>query len=220
MLPLWLYTLGTVFLVDSELQIPFETVAVSLSLLIVPLLAGVFLRHKYPRAADKLGKALKPVILVMSIILLGVGIYSNLYIFRMFKLNIIAAGLLLPYVGFILGGVIAFVCRQSWPRVKTISIETGMQNTNIAYILLTTSFPAPLGDIAAIAPVASAVMTPLPPFIGTIIYLAYQKYKKKTTDDKKASSGDGEEEEEAAERLTSPDETHVNGKTEDTTSAV
>ncbi|WAR12867.1 NTCP2-like protein, partial [Mya arenaria] len=200
MLPLWLYTLGSVFLTGSDLQIPFEMVAVSLSILITPLLFGIFLRQKFPRVADNLQKALKPVIIIMSLILLVVGIYSNLYIFRMFKPNILLAGLLLPYVGYLCGAIFALICRQPWTRIKTIAIETGMQNTNIAYILLTTSFEAPLGDIAAVAPVASAVMTPLPLFLITIFYLLYQRFCKKQDETKDPVEGNVEDE--AAEKLT------------------
>ena len=177
MLPLWLYTLGSTLIdSDQELSIPFSMVASSLSILVIPLIFGLFLRQKFPRAADKVEKALKPVIVVMSLVLLVVGIYSNMYIFRLFKPKIILAGCLLPYIGYMSGGVAAAIFRQPWARVKTISIETGLQNTSIAYLLLTNSFPPPIGDVAAVAPVASAVMTPLPLFFVTIIYLIYQKY--------------------------------------------
>lgn len=190
MLPLWLYTLGTTFTSDHELYIPFEMVAASLSILVIPLLFGLFLRQKFPRAADRVQKALKPVIVVFSFILLAVGIYSNLYIFRLFKPRIVLAGCLLPYVGYFCGGVTAAICRQPWRRIKTISIETGLQNTSIAYLLLVNSFPAPIGDVAAVAPVASAVMTPLPLFIITIIYLTYQKCKNNRNDEEKGEGAD------------------------------
>ncbi|XP_045194153.2 ileal sodium/bile acid cotransporter-like [Mercenaria mercenaria] len=180
MLPFWLYTLGSVFIAgEEELSIPFEIVAVSLSVLILPLIGGVLLKHKFPKAADRLQKILKPFIVVMALVLIIVGVLANLYIFRLFKPKIIAAACLLPYVGYICGGVIAAIFRQPWAKIKTISIETGMQNTSIAYILLINSFPAPSGDLAAVAPVASAVMTPLPPFIVTVFYLTYQSWKKR-----------------------------------------
>jgi predicted Na+-dependent transporter len=165
-------------------------VAVSLSILITPLIVGLFLRQKFPKVADKIQKALKPVTLVMIIVLLAVGIYSNMYIFRLFKPRIILAGCLLPYIGYVSGGIVAALFRQPWKRIKTIILETGMQNTSIAYILLINSFPAPDGDIAAVAPVASAVMTPLPPFTITIFYLLYQKFCNK-------NAGDDEDEEKA-----------------------
>lgn len=201
MLPFWLYTLGGVFMEgQDELDVPFQMVAVSLSVLILPLIGGVFLKQRFPKAADRLQKLLKPVIVVMALVLIVVGISANAYIFRLFKLKIIAAACLLPYVGYVCGGVVATIFRQPWDRIKTISIETGMQNTSIAYILLINSFPSPSGDIAAVAPVASAVMTPLPPFLVTICYMSYQYWKKRNgpahgeTDNeiKRKSKGDAE----------------------------
>lgn len=202
MLPFWLYTLGRVF-IDDDLNIPFEMVAVSLSVLILPLVGGIFLKQKFPKAADRLQKLLKPVIVIMALILIIVGVLANLYIFRLFKPSIIAAACLLPYVGYICGGVVAAIFRQPWKKIKTISIETGMQNTSIAYILLINSFPAPSGDIAAVAPVASAVMTPLPPFLVTVCYLSFQYFKKrrgnkaekyKCNNDEEAVTTDGADE--------------------------
>ena len=179
MLPAWVYSLGSLFLQDYDVVIPFSSVAISLCILLVPLSFGVFLRNKFPNCANKLNKILKPVIVFFAIVLITVGIYSNLFIFRLFKPRVVLAACLLPYVGYLVGGIVATIFRQPWRRIKTIAIETGMQNTSIAYILLTSSFPPPMGDLAAVAPVASAVMTPLPPFLTTIVYLIYQRCRKK-----------------------------------------
>lgn len=181
MLPAWIYSLGRIFLQDLEqdVVIPFSSVAIALSILVVPLCFGVFLRTKFPKVAKKLQKLLKPVIVFFAIVLLVIGIYSNLFIFRLFKLRVVLAACLLPYVGYLVGGLVATICRQPWPRIKTIALETGMQNTSIAYILLTSSFAPPMGDLAAVAPVASAVMTPIPPLLITVVYLTYQKCRKK-----------------------------------------
>ena len=179
MLPAWIYSLGSTFIADKSVSIPFSSVAISLGVLLVPLTIGVFLRAKCPKMAAKVQKALKPVIVVSAVILITVGVYSNLFIFRLFEPQIVLAACLLPYIGYLIGGVVSTVFRQPWKRIKTIIIETGMQNSSIAYILLTTSFMPPFGDLAAVAPVASAVMTPLPPFLITVCYLIYQKCKKK-----------------------------------------
>ncbi|KAL4234089.1 hypothetical protein ACF0H5_005742 [Mactra antiquata] len=205
MLPLWVYTLGSTFSVgDRQLSIPFSMVAVSLSILIIPLVFGLFLKQKFPKVAKGLQKVLKPVILVMSLIMIVVGVYSNLFIFRMFKPRILLAACLLPYVGYLCGGLVAFICRQDWKKVKTIALETGMQNTSIAYILLINSFGPPSGDIAAIGPMASALMTPLPPFVTTVIYLLYQKYCNKNPDNDDDDDDNSTSDEEGAdEKLTS-----------------
>ena len=179
MLPAWIYTLGVLFIEDKSVSIPFSSVAISLAVLLVPLSVGVFLRTKFPKIATKVKKTLTPVIIVSAVILITIGIYSNLFIFRLFEPQIVLAACLLPYIGYIIGGVVSTIFRQPWKRIKTIIIETGMQNASIAYILLTTSFMAPMGDLAAVAPVASAVMTPLPALLVTVCYLIYQKCRKK-----------------------------------------
>lgn len=46
------------------------------------------------------------------------------------------AGLLLPWLGFVFGAVMAVVCRRSMEEVIAISIETGIQNTGISIGIL------------------------------------------------------------------------------------
>jgi len=50
-----------------------------------------------------------------------------------------------------------------------------MQNVGIAMLILLLTFPAPLGDLATLGPMASAMMTPIPPFIVAILYNVYRK---------------------------------------------
>ena len=75
---------------------------------------------------------------------------------------IIPAAMFLPYFGFLLGYVIARVCRQSVRRAATIAIETGIQDTGIGILLLLATFPTPDGDLATTMPIAVALVTPLP----------------------------------------------------------
>jgi sodium/bile acid cotransporter 3/5 len=176
MLPLWIYTLGTQFVhPDTTLVIPFGNVASSLAVIVLPLVAGVFVKYKLPRLSKVITKVMKPITIGCLVILLSVGIYSNLFIFKMFKPRIVLAACMLPYLGYLIGGAVALICRLPWTRVKTVAIETGLQNTSIATVLMLFSFPSPEGDIASVAPVASIVMTPLPIFLITICYLIYKK---------------------------------------------
>ncbi|XP_076112383.1 ileal sodium/bile acid cotransporter-like [Mytilus galloprovincialis] len=181
MMPLWLYTLGQQF-IDGTVQVPFLNIFTTLLILIVPLFVGVFLQHKLPKVTKVLIKVIRPVTVVCIVFLLTVGIYSNLYIFKLFKPKIVLAGCLLPYFGYLLGGLIAFIFRLPWQRIKTVAIETGMQNTGIAMILMMYAFPPPDGFIAAVAPIASAVMTPLPLFLITAPYLIYKRRNKNKYD--------------------------------------
>ena len=176
-MPLWVYTLGRQFLdEDFHVVIPYVIMLQTLAMITIPLFIGLAFKHKFPKAALKFVKILKPVTVIMMLIFIIVGIYSNLYIFKLIRPIYLVAGGLLPYIGYITGGLVAFICRQPWTRVKTIAIETGMQNTKVAFLLMVNSFPEPLGDIAAMAPIASSMATPIPAMIVTVPYLLYNRF--------------------------------------------
>ncbi|XP_045195030.2 ileal sodium/bile acid cotransporter-like [Mercenaria mercenaria] len=170
MLPLWLYTLGSVFLEANNLNIPYTDIVVTLSIILIPLSVGLFIRIKFPKVTGMIEKGMAVVLTILALILITTGVISSLYLFKMFNLKIIAVGCILPYVGFCLGAVMSFIFKQPRKSIKTIAIETGMQNTAIAMILLLNSFPEPLGDIATVAPVSAEVMSPIPPFLASIVY--------------------------------------------------
>lgn len=178
MLPLWVYTLGVTFVHQgTQLNVPFTQIASALAVIIIPLFLGLLIKFKFERVAKITVKIIKPVSIIAVIILISIGMYTNRHIFFLFSPKIVFAGCLLPYIGYTLGGFAAFLSRQSWTRIKTIAIETGLQNTGIAIVLLMYSFPSPDGELAAVAAIASALMTPLPLFAITIPYLIYNKCK-------------------------------------------
>ncbi|KAL4235368.1 hypothetical protein ACF0H5_007004 [Mactra antiquata] len=179
-LPLWLYTLGTLFLTEQfNVTVPWPNLIQIIALVTVPLFIGIFLKYKVQKVAILIIKILKPLTLGAIFVLICVAIYANWYVFKLFKPLYILAGCLLPYIGYIFGGLIATLFRQPLPRIKAIALETGMQNTAIAYLLMVSSLPPPHGDLASVAPMASAFMTPIPVFIITIIYTIYKKCCKK-----------------------------------------
>ncbi|KAK3086789.1 hypothetical protein FSP39_023470 [Pinctada imbricata] len=179
MLPLWVYTLGQQFIDESaNVHIPYINIFTTLLILVIPIFVGIFIKYKLPKVKRFLMKVITPVTVVTITFLLSVGIYTNLYIFKLFNPRIIFAGCLLPYIGYILSGLACLIFRQEWTKTKTIAIETGIQNVGIAMLLMMVAFPPPDGELAAIAPIASGVMTPLPLFVITIIYMIYKRCNK------------------------------------------
>ncbi|KAK6178491.1 hypothetical protein SNE40_013276 [Patella caerulea] len=191
LIPFWMFTLGSQFDDDkTEINIPYLNIMTTLLLVIVPLFVGMVIKVKCLKVSKVILKIIKPVTFLAIIILLSFGIYVNMFIFRLFSPIHILAGCMLPYFGYIIGGIIALVCRQPWDRVKTIAIETGIQNVGVAFLMLMTSLPPPDGDLAAVGPAASGIMTPLPLFFISIIYVIYNKcrgvtYKPVPTKEKK-----------------------------------
>ena len=98
-----------------------------------------------------------------------VGVWSNLYLFKLFTWELVIAGLLLPYVGFLLGGLLAFILRQPKIRIIAIAIETGIQNTGVPIILLKYSLPQPEADLSVVGPVITSIFTPIPLWIALAV---------------------------------------------------
>jgi len=182
MMPFWLYTLGKEFYTEYDLSIPYIDILVTLSVILVPLSVGLFIKNKFPKMAGYIEKIITFVLTILALMLIVTGVYSNLYIFRLFSAHVILIGCALPYIGFIIGGIIASFCKQTPGNIKTIAIETGLQNTGIAMILLLNSFPEPMGDLSSIAPIAAEVMSPIPPLIIAVVYLIYKKCCTKSKD--------------------------------------
>lgn len=61
--------------------------------------------------------------------------------------QIVVSGMLLPWLGYILGTVAAFLCRQNWKDSLAIGIETGVQNTGLAIFVLRFSLDPPDTDL-------------------------------------------------------------------------
>lgn len=80
--------------------------------------------------------------------------------------------MLLPWLGYFLGGGSAWLLKQDWRDVLAIGIETGVQNTGLAIFALRFSLPQPEADLTTVLPVAVAMMTPILP--GAL--MIYQKY--------------------------------------------
>lgn len=53
----------------------------------------------------------------------------------------------LPWSGFLIGMIVAFLLRQPDQDIRAIAIETGIQNTGVAIFLLRFSLKQPAADL-------------------------------------------------------------------------
>lgn len=162
MIPLWLSTLGRKLYSGTSVRVPVQNIVFSLLGLIVPVCIGIFIQHKRPAVAKQLIKVSKAVMILFLLFVMTVGIYANVYIFRLMESQVLITAALLPYLGFALGGLVAFAFCMSRAHIITIAVETGIQNTGIAIVMLLLSLEPPDSDISIVAPIASALFTPIP----------------------------------------------------------
>jgi len=173
MMPLWIFSLGRLVYSD-DIVIPYSKILVTFGALIVPLAIGLLVTRYLPRVSKFLVRILKPLALCLLLFILVVGVWANLYIFKLMTWKVIVVGMALPWLGFAFGCTIARLLGRPVEDVTAIAIETGLQNTGISIFVLWFTFDyGPLGDMASVVPVAVAMMTPIP----LLAALAIQKVR-------------------------------------------
>ena len=128
-------------------------------------MAGIGFQKLTKLWADRVGKVIKPFAFIFLVFLLTFGLYTNRYVFSIIGAypKILLPALLQPYLGFTCAFLIAKTLgKQPRFRCITIAIEAGVQNIAIPMTLLQNSFDQPMGDLAAVMPVTTALFTPIP----------------------------------------------------------
>ena len=174
-MPMWLLTLGQ-FLVGSTIDIPFVKIITALAFFVIPILIGLGLTKWKPIVGKIVRKIVRPYTLLQALFMITIGLWSNWYIFRFcadWRLPV--AGMTLPYVGMIIGMIVATIFRQGRARIITIGIETAFQNGALALVIMRRSLPQPEADIASVAPIIAAILTPLPAVLAFIVLIIKTK---------------------------------------------
>lgn len=73
------------------------------------------------------------------------------------------------WCGMFFGFTLAYLFRKSTADMLTIAIETGVQNTGVAIVVLGLSLQQPDADLASAVPVAASIMTPIPLTIAWLV---------------------------------------------------
>ena len=126
---------------------PFELVKLVTLILGIPLIIGMLVKNHYPNIADKLSKILKPISLIIFMLFVIIAFYDNLTIFLNYihyvLILVIAHNLLALVIGF----YFAKAMKLSYENQKTLSIETGIQNSGLGLLLIFSFFNG-LGGMA------------------------------------------------------------------------
>lgn len=103
------------------------------------------------------------------------------HIFILMDWILLAAGLAVTVLGFLFGAIFAWITRLGRPQIIAVSLETAMQNANIAFVLLKTTLPTPYSDIAALPAIAQIIMTTSILFIFLGINFSLKYFQRRCT---------------------------------------
>lgn len=125
----------------------FKTIAVLIG---IPLIIGMMVRQKYPDAAMKISKRVKPISIIIFAAFVIVAFIGNIDAFFQFIHLVILIVFFHNLVALSLGYYVAKFFKLSLENRKTLAIETGIQNSGLGLILIFGFFNG-LGGMAIVA---------------------------------------------------------------------
>ena len=127
---------------SGDLEVPMSNIIVTLVLVMVPVAIGMVVLMKNERVAGILEKASGIVGFLLIAALIAKFLFENSGMFLSTHPNVIAAGILLGLIGFLLGYLLARLTGLTPIHARTVSLETGIQNTPITVAIVAVSFSA------------------------------------------------------------------------------
>ncbi len=113
----------------------------------VPLVLGMLVRWKKPELAMKLMKYLKPFSIIIFLALIIIAFSQNFGIFLSHIHYVLIIVIIHNIIGYILGFYFAKTMKLNFQNQKTLSIETGIQNSGLGLLLVFAFFNG-LGGMA------------------------------------------------------------------------
>lgn len=151
---------GSLYVINSPLLKPieidfFEMFQTVVMILGIPLIIGVLISKKLPQLTKKIQKPIKTISIVIFSGFIIVALYNNLSVFIEFIHLILLIVFLHNALALLTGYFFARIFKLNQKDRKTISIETGIQNSGLALVLIFNPeiFPSDLqiGGMALIA---------------------------------------------------------------------
>ncbi|NPA68974.1 MAG: bile acid:sodium symporter family protein [Chlorobi bacterium] len=141
---------------QNPIEIPWQHVFETIIILMgIPLTAGLWFARRFPKITEKIYKPIKWSSVIAFIGFIAGAVVANFTHFLNYFLLLLPIVLIHNATAFIIGNAVSRASSLSVTDRKTITIETGIQNSGIALVLIFNKhiFPDGYGGIAFIAAV-------------------------------------------------------------------
>ncbi|KAM6145613.1 ileal sodium/bile acid cotransporter [Phoenicopterus ruber ruber] len=182
MMPLCLFVYTKIWTDSNAIVLPYNSIGISLVALIIPVSFGMYVNHRWPSKAKiilKIGSIVGAILIVLIAVVGGI-LYKGSWIISP-KLWII--GTIFPAAGYSLGFLLARVAGLSWHRCRTVSLETGMQNTQLCSTIVQLSFSPEQLELMFTFPLLYSIFQLLFALLILGAYRVYRRHRVKTKTD-------------------------------------
>lgn len=143
--------------------VPYKDIGLSLLSILVPCGIGILINHyrpRYSKTITKAGLAVSAVCITAVAVLTTIEAGDN--VLAVVAPSMLAISCLMPLIGFALGYLISCLFRLTRAECRTVSMETGCQNGQVAMTLIKVAFPA---DVVG------------PLFLFPVLYVSFQVFE-------------------------------------------
>ncbi|KAM9364786.1 ileal sodium/bile acid cotransporter [Pholidichthys leucotaenia] len=186
MMPLCLLIYTNVWTSSDAIQIPYDSIGITLASLLIPIAVGMLVKRKWPKYAKKILKvgSIAGVFLIVIIAVVGGVLYQSSWSIAP---SLWIIGTIYPFIGCSLGFLLALVVGQPWYRARTIALETGFQNSQLCSTIVQLSFTQDELDLMFSFPLIYSIFQ----IVAAIMFVAaYQIYKRNCSKSSAFADGD------------------------------
>ncbi|KAB5576818.1 hypothetical protein PHYPO_G00202890 [Pangasianodon hypophthalmus] len=190
MMPLCLLIYTSVWISADTIQIPYDSIGITLVSLLVPVTLGMFVKHRWPKVAKKILKfgSVVGILLIIIIAIVGGVLYQSSWTIAP---SLWIIGAIYPLVGFGLGFLLARFVGQPWYRCRTIALETGFQNSQLCSTIVQLSFAPEELEVMFSFPLIYSIFQLVVAVLSIGGYQLYKRYFRRTLPEEDSERADG-----------------------------
>ncbi|XP_068185840.1 ileal sodium/bile acid cotransporter isoform X2 [Antennarius striatus] len=181
MMPLCLLIYATTWTSTGSIQLPYDSIGITLVALLVPIALGIYVKRRWPETAKKILKigSIAGFLLIIIIAVVGGILYQSSWVIDP---SLWIIGVIYPFLGFGLGFLLARVTGQPWFRCRTIGLETGFQNAQLCSTIVQLSFSQAELDLMFAFPLIYSIFQMVAAVLSVGGYWIYKKYRGQSAD--------------------------------------
>ncbi|MBV6492656.1 MAG: Pantothenate precursors transporter PanS [Turneriella sp.] len=169
MMPMLLLVYGSAY-GHTKFPLPYGNIASSLVIMLIPVIIGMYVRKKSHRAAqtcEKIGSWAGSLVIIFLLVQFFLRDNQTL---KEASFSIFATAILLGVIGFVLGYGAAFFTGLTPKQSRTVSLETGIQNTPLTIALILATFPLTEQREALLLPILYAVFIVIDSLLASLLF--------------------------------------------------